>query len=117
MIYVVLLKVKNLAAFKKAVNAKAIELERFNIGTVPVVRIALIDFESFFAEVSLQFMVEQSILIDHKQYCLECLKQEDKFTLLGTQNKSGYCNKHRELDPKRIAKKQSPKNKDKKYLI
>lgn len=113
MIFVVLVKAADLNDFINIVKdtSEIVELERYNIGTVPAVRLAVISSKFFTEQVKeLSFMVEHSINLYHNQYCLECLKQDNKFTLLNTGNKSGYCTKHRELDPKRLNKKRSPKN-------
>ena len=112
MLFVVLVKATDFPEFTDIVqkDGEIVELERYNIGTVPVVRVALISRKFLTEQVKgLTLMVEQSISLYHNQYCLECLKH-DKFTLLKTNNKSGYCTKHRELDPKRLNKKLSPKN-------
>lgn len=114
MIFVVLVKATDFTEFTEVVqkDGEIVELERYNIGTVPVVRAALISRKFLTGQVKgLTLMVEQSISLYHNQYCLECLKQDNKFTLLNTSNKSGYCSKHRELNPKRLDKKRSPKNK------
>ena len=116
MIYVILLKRENLEAFKQlALNEQIVELDGYTIGEVPVVRLFVYakKLDIFSLKGELPFIVEHLLVPYYNQYCPECLKQDKKFTLLPSQNKSGYCTKHRERDPKRLEKKKSPKNRGK----
>lgn len=116
MIYIILLKRENLEAFKHfALNEQIVELDSYTIGEVPVVRLFVYakKFNIFSLKGELPFIAEHLLVPYHNQYCPECLKQDNKFTLLPSQNKSGYCTKHRERNPKRLEKKKSPKNREK----
>lgn len=118
MIYIILLKAKNLDRFKDIVLefGQILELERYNINDVLVVRVVVVarSFSYFSRGIKeIPFIIEKSIIEYNNQYCPECLRQDNKFTLLPSHNKSGYCTKHRESDPKRLEKKKSPKNREK----
>ena len=118
MVYIILLKARDLDRFKDIVLefGRILELERYNIDNVSVVRVVVVarSFSYFSRGIKeISFIIEKSIIEYNNQYCPECLKRDNKFTLLPSQNKSGYCTKHRESDPKRLERKKSPKNRGK----
>lgn len=116
MIVILSLSINNFDAFLCFVDSlnrqnpcTTIELERYNIADVQLVRIAFLCAKiPSFSLIDFHVSIEE--IISDTQYCPECLIK-DKFNLLPLHNKSGYCTLHRELNPARKQRKLSSKNK------
>lgn len=105
MILILSLKSEDFEVLKSSVqkidnNLNLVKLQDYFLSGIPLTRVALVceacDKPPKIKEIN--FSVEA--IIPEKSYCIACLVL-GKFTLLNSRNSSGYCLKHREIDPKR----------------
>ena len=108
MISIMSLKSEDFKSLKKYIHDLSIEkypewsghivrLESYSLSSIAMTRVALICDKQ--PEIKgINFSVEVSI--PETRYCIACLVL-GKFTPLNSRNSSGYCIKHRELDPER----------------
>jgi hypothetical protein len=105
MILILSLKSEDFKVLKSSVqtvgnNLNLVKLQDYSLLGIPLTRVALICHKppQIIAKKGINFSVE--ISIPETRYCDACLVL-GKFTALSSRNCSGYCLKHRELDPKR----------------
>ena len=102
MILVLSLKSEDFEVLKSSVqkidtNLNLVILQDYSLSGIAMSRVALICDKQPKIK-GINFSVEASI--PETKYCVACLVSGE-FTSLNNRNSSGYCLKHRELDPKR----------------
>jgi hypothetical protein len=102
MILILSLKLEDFEVLKSSLQKlyTLVELQDYSLSGITLIRVALICDKppQIIAKKGINFSTEA--VIPETKYCVACLVL-GKFTPLNTRNNSGYCLKHRELDPKR----------------
>jgi hypothetical protein len=108
MILILSLKLEDFEVLKSSIqkidnidtNLSLVKLQDYSLSGIGLTRVALICDKPPQIIAKKGINTETEAVIPETKYCVACLVL-GKFTALNARNNSGYCLKHRELDPKR----------------